>query len=108
MSTNGHGNGSTQARTMLVAASMSAPPAESGTGDGGGRGRIVNSIWDLHGWKAIADAVGRTENWCRAMADESVPENQRMPVHYVGGRVFARSGAIRAWLLRISGLSESE
>lgn len=60
--------------------------------------------WDLEGMKAIADFLGRSEGWCRRYADESLDDP--LPVHRYLGRLVARSGALRAWQLRQTGLDD--
>jgi hypothetical protein len=45
-------------------------------------------------WKGIADALGRSERWCRYMARGANP----LPVFKVGGIVRLNMSDLEAWL----------
>jgi hypothetical protein len=46
-------------------------------------------------WKGIADALGRSERWCRYMARRA---SHPLPVFKVGGIVRLNSNDLSAWL----------
>jgi hypothetical protein len=48
-------------------------------------------------WKGIADALGRSERWCRYMARRSADP---LPVFKVGGIVRLNAGDLNDWLSR--------
>jgi hypothetical protein len=48
-------------------------------------------------WKGIADALGRSERWCRYMARRS---GDPLPVFKVGGIVRLNAGDLNDWLGR--------
>ncbi|MEZ4367949.1 MAG: hypothetical protein R2939_16960 [Kofleriaceae bacterium] len=47
-------------------------------------------------WKGIADALGRSERWCRYMARRADP----LPVFKVGGIVRLDAADLAAWIAR--------
>jgi hypothetical protein len=46
-------------------------------------------------WKGIADALGRSERWCRYMARRA---SNPLPVFKVGGIVRLNAGDLNDWL----------
>jgi hypothetical protein len=48
-------------------------------------------------WKGIADAMGRSERWCRYMARRTV---NPLPVYKMGGIVRINESDRNDWLLR--------
>lgn len=48
-------------------------------------------------WKVIASSVGRSERWCRYMAEDAVDP---LPVYKVGGIVRLELADLEAWLVR--------
>jgi hypothetical protein len=48
-------------------------------------------------WKGIADAVGRSERWCRYMAQRG---HDPLPVFKVGGIVRLELADLRGWIDR--------
>lgn len=48
-------------------------------------------------WKSIASALGRSERWCRYMAQRP---NDPLPIFKVGGIVRMDLGDLEGWLAR--------
>lgn len=61
-------------------------------------------VWDLEGWKAIADAIERSIWWTRRMA---MRPTRPLPVARLCGRVVASRARVRGWLQAETGLDGS-
>ena len=48
-------------------------------------------------WKGIAEALGRSERWCRYMAQRP---NDPLPVFKIGGIARLNDADLQAWLAR--------
>ena len=54
---------------------------------------VGGEVYDACGWLSIGDAIGYSERRVRQFESE-----EGMPVHRLGGRVYARCGEMLAWL----------
>ena len=84
------------------AAEYSPRPAggggKKGAGGGGGESSVENHdppVWDLLGWKVIADCMGVSRSTAIRLA-----KDQSFPLKKLGGQVMSSSSAIDLWIKR--------
>lgn len=62
-----------------------------------GEGQDMAGRWDLEGWKAIGEAIGRGEGAAKRYAER---EHDPLPVHEQLGRIVAERREVEIWLSR--------